>query len=988
MVRSVFKLLLVCHLLAVPAAAQEQRGSIEGVVTDSSGAVLPGATVDARSPAMVGVTTVVSDTSGQYRFPSLPPGRYEITANLQGFTPAKASNVLLELGQVLKINLTLSVGDLTENVQVTGETPLIDVKQNSAGADIRSEVIDRIPKGRDFTAIATSAPGIDNESRNNGIQIDGASGADNRFIIDGVDTTNLARGTSGRVLRPDFIQEIQVKASGYNAEYRAAIGGVISAITKSGSNEWHGGFGGYYGSDAMVGNVRPTLQLNPSNQTQAQYVDAPADKFKNEEGVFDLGGPIMKDKVWFYAAYNPQSTDTHRTVRFTSNSTTETFQNKPVDQTVNYNVTTQIRNDLRAKFAASNERVKGGLALPSIQTNGTSTQNPSLFPSPTRNDSYKDSYSGVFDWVPESHTYVNLTLTSFRYGSHDVGTFSSALRHTFSGSNFQFADVPATLKNVNGYADNPASNRQVRDNFGSYNANADITRYLNWKGTHTLKGGIQFERQTNDVLSGAQAPTIALSWGASYSTVDGRDVTGKYGYYQVSRLYTQGDVVADNMGLFLQDAWTLNNRLTLNLGIRAENEDVPSYRPENLSIHFGFADKIAPRAGFAWDVKGDSQWKVYGSYGAFYDLLKLTIGRVMTGADRWISYYYTLDDANWPAINCDGPPGSGCPGNFIALFDNRSVANNPSHNLITPDLHPTQTREFTLGMDHELNKTMSVGTRYVHKWAPWVIESVCQFVETGEDCGINNPGHGTIGLYPFGTNFPPQPKPVRDYDGLEFRLKKRYANHWSLDASYLLSRLWGNWSGVASSDEAVNCLQPNSCLAFNFLYYSYDASARPSNGVLGTDRPNQLKLQGTYDLPWGTMLGVNFLAENGIPKSTIIKERTDGTNFFPYGRGNLGRTPFLNQTDLLVQHQVKLPRNVRATLGLNVINLFDQMTATLFQTTPYRDAFSVSDTDFFAGFDPTAYAAAHPNIRADPRFGQASQYQGQRVATVQFKVNF
>jgi len=979
---------IVCLLLAVPAAAQEQRGSIEGIVKDSSGAVLPGVTVEARSPAMAGVSTAVSDAVGAYRFPSLPPGKYELTATLQGFTTSKVPNVQLELGQVLKVPLTLAVGGVAENVQVKGETPLIDVKQNAAGADIQSAVIDRIPKGRDFTAIATSAPGIDNEQRNNGIQIDGASGADNRFIVDGVDTTNLARGTSGKVMRPDFIQEIQVKASGYNAEYRAAIGGVVSAITKSGSNAWHGSAGGYYNSNGLNGDVRQTLQLNPSNQKEAQYVIAPADEVKNEEAVFDLGGPVLKDRLWFYLGYDPQVTDTHRTVMFRSNNQTATFESKPIDQAVNYNVTGQLLRNLRGKFAASNERVKGGLSLPNIQTDGTSTSNPSLFPSRTRNDRFTDSYSGSFDWVPEAHTYANLTLTAFRYGSHDVGTFSTLLRHSFSGSNFQFADIPANLQNVSGFVDLPASTQQVRDNFASYNMNADVTRYFNWRGSHTLKGGIQFEHQTNNVLSGAQAPTVTLNWDASYSTVDGRVVRGQYGYYQVSRLYTQGNVNANIMGLFIQDGWTLNNRLTVNLGLRTENEDVPSYRPENPGIHFGFADKVAPRAGFAWDVRGDNKWKAYGSYGTFYDILKLTIGRVMTGADRWISYYYTLDNFNWPSINCDGPPGSGCPGNFIALFDNRSVANVPTHNLVDPDLHPTQTREFTLGLDHELNKTMSGGIRYVHKWAPWVIESVCQFVPTGEDCGINNPGHGTIGKYPFGTDFPAQPVPVRDYDGLEFRLKKRYADRWSLDASYLRSRIWGNWSGVASSDEAVNCLQPNSCLAFNFLYYSFDAQGHPTYGVQGTDRPDQFKLQGTYDLPWGTLVGVNYLAESGIPKSTIIKERSDGTNFFPFGRGNLGRTPFLNQTDLLVQQQVKLPRNIGATVALNVINLFDQKTATLFVTTPYRDAFSLTDAQFFAGFDPAAYAAAHSNIRPDPRFGMASQYQGQRAATVQFKVTF
>ena len=992
--RSTIKLLclLICVLFAAPVAGQEQRGSIEGTVKDSSGAVLPGVTVEAKSPAMVGVQTAVTDSSGAYRFPSLPPGRYEVTASLQGFSPAKASGVQLELGQVLKIELSLTVGGVAENVQVKAETPLIDVKQNAAGADVQSAIIDRIPKVRDFTALATSAPGIDNESgRNYGIQIDGSSGADNRYIVDGVDTTNLSRGTSGKVLRPDFIQEVQVKASGYNAEYRAAIGGVVSAITKSGSNDWHGSAGAYYSSDKLLGAVRPTLQLNPSNQKIAEYVDAPRDKFTNNEGIADIGGPLLRNRAWFYAAYDPQATTTKRTVVFTSNNPNKqatTFASKPVDQAVNYNVTSQLMKNLRLRFAASNERVKGGLGLPSIQTNGTSTSNPALFPSPTRNDQFNDMYSSVFDWVPESHTYANLTMTAYRYGAHDVGTFSNVVRHTFSGSNFQFADIPANLQNVNGFADAPSSNRQVRDNFGSYNVNADVTRYQNWFGSHTIKGGIQFERQTNNVLSGAQAPTVALSWDATYSTVDGRDVRGQYGYYTVSRLYTQGDVHADIVGLFAQDQWTLNNRLTVNLGLRTENEDVPSYRPENPGVHFGFGDKISPRVGFAWDVKGDSQWKVYGDYGVFYDILKLTIGRVMTGADRWINYYYTLDSSNWPSINCDGPPGTGCPGNFIALFDNRSVANVPSHNLVDPNLHPTQTREFTLGVDHELTKTMSVGTRFVYKWAPWVIESVCQFVPTGEDCGINNPGHGTIGKYPFGTAFPAQPAPIRDYDGLEFRLQKRYADHWSLDASYLLSRLWGNWSGVASSDEAVNCLQANSCLAFNFLYYSFDASGHPSNGPLGTDRPNQLKLQGTYDLPWGTLIGVNFLAENGIPRATIIKERSDGTNFFPFGRDNLGRTPFLTQTDLLVQQEFRLTRGMRASVGVNVINLFDQMTPTLFVDAPYRDAFSVPDAQFFAGFDPTAYAAAHPNIRQDPRFGQASQYQTQRTATLQFKLMF
>src|SRR4029078_9330306 len=107
-----------------------------------------------------------------------------------------------------------------------------------------------------------------------------------------------------------------------------------------------------------------------------------------------------------------------------------------------------------------------------------------------------------------------------------------------------------------------------------------------------------------------------------------------------------------NLCLFSQDAWPPNNRLTLNLGMRVEREDVPSYRAENPGIHFGFGDKLAPRAGFAWDVKGDGRWKGYGSWGMFYDITKLEMPRGSFGADHWIRYYYQLDTFDWPSISC------------------------------------------------------------------------------------------------------------------------------------------------------------------------------------------------------------------------------------------------------------------------------------------------------------------------------------------------
>src|SRR5262249_31161093 len=153
-------------------------------------------------------------------------------------------------------------------------------------------------------------------------------------------------------------------------------------------------------------------------------------------------------------------------------------------------------------------RVHGGYALPDIQPDGTSLSKTALFPSQVRNDRTKDSYSGVFDWVPSDHTFGSLTTSYLTYNGHDVGTFNSQLRHTFQGSNFQFTDIPPNLQQVNGYVDLPSSSRQVRDTLGRFNVNADVTRYGTWHGQHALKAGLQFEHVINDVLSGDQAPTV------------------------------------------------------------------------------------------------------------------------------------------------------------------------------------------------------------------------------------------------------------------------------------------------------------------------------------------------------------------------------------------------------------------------------------------------------------------------------------------------
>jgi outer membrane receptor protein involved in Fe transport len=995
---------LLVVTVSTVASAQETRGSIEGVAKDNTGAVLPGVTIEARSPALVGVSSATTDAAGIYRFPGLPPGQYEVTATLAGFTTHKVENIQLQLGQILKVDFVMQVAGVTESVQVTGESPIIDVKQNAASLSLQSELIDRIPKGRDFTSVVTSAPGTNSEAKSGGLQIDGASGSENRFTIDGLDTTSLRTGTSAKELLVDFVAEVQVKSSGYNAEYRATTGGVLSAITKSGSNSYHGSVGSYYSNDKWLGDVRPSLRLNPANQTLAEYTSTPRDPSYAFEPVGDLGGPILRDKAWFFVGYLPQFDRTERTVTFNSNQQTRTFESNSEDHNLNYNVTSQLRNNLRLKFAGSNERDIGGASLPGKEPNGTSNSTFSQFPNPLTTNGSNDSYVGDLSWVVSPKLYVNANVGYLSYNSWQVTAtqFSTLLRHSFSGSNTcnpnavpgssgcPFPEIPSSLQQLSGYTDNPVSTRNVRDKYGRFGVNLDTTYYANFKGQHTFKAGMQWERLNNDVLTGAQAPTVTLQWNATRITLDDppRNVRGAYGYYTVARTYTEGKIHSNNVGLFFQDAWTVNNRLTLNLGLRGDHEVVPSYRPENPGITFGWGDKIAPRIGFAYDVKGDGKWKTYGSWGMFYDIQKLEMPRGSWGADHWIDYHYTLDSFNWPTISCDGPPGSGCPGTFIEQADRRHVANDPENFLVDPDLKPVRAHELTVGVDHELNRTMSVGVRYSHKGLDRLIEDVgIQVAGVGEVFMIANPGYGIAEFTLAGScaACPAQPPAKRTYDGVEFRLRKRLSNNWSMNTSYLWSRLWGNTSGLASSDENGRT-SPNVERAFDGLYMSFDAHGNQVYGLLQTDRPHQFKLEGTYDFKWGTGVGVRYFLASGTPQQSTITYKS--VPIFDSGRGNLGRSPIFHSTDLAIYHDFHLPGGMRVNLNANILNLFDQMLVTRIFTTRYRDAMTgITDAQFFQGFDPEAIIINN-RLRFDPRFTMADQYQNARSIRIQAKLMF
>jgi hypothetical protein len=433
------------------------------------------------------------------------------------------------------------------------------------------------------------------------------------------------------------------------------------------------------------------------------------------------------------------------------------------------------------------------------------------------------------------------------------------------------------------------------------------------------------------------------------------------------------------VGLFIQDAWTINNRLTVNLGVRTERERVPTYTTQEdvpeFGIEFGFADKLAPRVGFAYDVRGDGRTKAFGSWGVFYDIFKLELPRGSFGGDKWLEYYYTLDTFDYNALvtgqNC--PPA--CAGTLIrGPVDFRHVSLDAEH--IDPDLKPMRQQEATFGIEHQLSDRLAASVRYVHKRVNRSIEDTGALAPDGSEIYvIANPGEGLTQLAFTNPNVP-LPKARRDYDSIEFAIDKRFADNWFLRTSYLWSRLYGNYSGLSQSDENGRT-SPNVGRLWDYPMMMFKDGGVASFGPLATDRPHQFKTQFIYQFGFGTSLGVNQYAASGLPVSRELGIYPGNNLPVQYlGRGSDGRTPTFSQTDFLIQHEFKLAGARAVQVSFNVLNLFNQDTAIAKYSTYHKTNGVIPDEVlFYQGQQTLEQLITSQNVVRDPRFLMDNGFQ-------------
>jgi hypothetical protein len=305
--------------MATLASAQERFGGLAGRVTDPQGAAVPEAAVIVQNLETDAVRTFVTDARGEYLAVDLPPGRYTVRVERQGFAPVERADINVILGRTFRLDTGLPLGAVTESVQVVGDAaPLIDLRTTVVAHNVTSDEIDRMPKGRSYQSVAMTAPSVTSGVIEGGYQVNGASGAENLFTVDGVVTNSLINGQSRQDTVFEYLQEVQVKTVGIPAEYGGALGGVISAVTRSGGNTFRGEGHYYYMGSGLGAGPPRRLVLSPTDDVSVSYVqDGKMPDHRNEIGG-SLGGPLVRDRLFFFGSLSPRFVQRTHTYGFSN----------------------------------------------------------------------------------------------------------------------------------------------------------------------------------------------------------------------------------------------------------------------------------------------------------------------------------------------------------------------------------------------------------------------------------------------------------------------------------------------------------------------------------------------------------------------------------------------------------------------------------------------------------------------------------------------
>jgi hypothetical protein len=863
---------LILILLVAATAYAQNKSRIVGTVTTVDGAAIVGVEVTISSDALIGTTQeTATNDRGYFRFTLLPVGTYSIKFEKDGYKPVEQSGLELGFDATIVVDRSMEVGTFQEVIVISGEAPLVDKTSSGISDKLDNDFLQNIPNTRNVWDMPNLTAGFTNDSAFGAVQDAGQS-----YSTDGVNVSDPATGTifAASGLGPEVVEQMDVAMFGSPAEYGAFTGAALNVVTKSGGNDFHGEVNLFYQATSWVSD-------NTGKYTQYGITAPTATKLTDPN--VSIGGPLLKDKVWFFGSYNYKKYETQRelidqvitqtedpTIPFVKLSARWDDRNITTFSWINYS---QARSH-RTYVGSWRANYEGSLWTQQTDSNTYLLNHSFIVNNNLVLEGRFAGFRGGFDLVPKGGTGVDHPLMyDIALGQHLPG--SSANREDDYTRNRDDLLVTANYFNDNLY------------------------------GSHSMKFGVEYER----------------SLGGRYITLEG------YQYYYGGQTYLwydygswEGYTVIKRLAGFAQDSWSINDRLTLNIGARLDSSGIYADDPSIASIGSDSAvryNDLAPRIGFAYDLFGDGKTVVRGFFGRYYE------GVVTGNTEALITQQPPTKTYYGQAILGAGAPEwtlwsvSGGTGNF-------EVDSNQSNQY---------SQGFMIGLERELTPVLAGSVNFVWKKdhnvigvinpdATWDTEQVSFSNANGSYSGVYYPNFnsGSVEYYtnPAAGMSGVLEDPYRKYWGITFDLTKRLSDNWSLRANYTYSQSTGNLGqayGVIQGFDSYN--DPNQWIN--------------ATGRLGLDRPHQIKISGTYIAPFDIFITPVFTWYSGTPwapevtigDTTFLIESVDGSKRYD-SQANL---------DLRLEKAFTLAERYRLGVVFDVFNLFNDDAVTGYTST-------------------------------------------------------
>jgi hypothetical protein len=902
------RVLLTCIALtfvtSMASAQGVQTGTLTGTVRDQGNLPLPGAAVTVTSTALQGARTAATDANGVYALAGLPPGLYAVTFELQGMRTAETTQ-RVDLGRTARVDATMQVA-IAESVQVTATATPSIITSTQGGANMRAEDVAKLASIRTVWGLAELAPGLtDNTPNANQLTIAGGFAYDNQFLINGVDVADNIFGTPNNLFIEDALQEVQVLTSGISAEFGRFGGGVVNAVTKSGGNSFSG--------STRVNFYSPSWTRETPFETGSNVV-RPKDVQQNYE--WTLGGPIARDRVWFFTAGRWQEASTPAPLPETGIPFTTETSNKRAEfkltATMSPNHTVQ-GSYLNNGTTSYQPPVSGTMELSAM----VNRQNP--------NNLWVTSYRGVL----RGNTLASVQVSGRHFGARNQG-----------GTETDILKSPFRTRGVSGVPANRFYGAPYLDSTDPEDRNnRQATGSLNWllsstgTGTHDLKAG--FENYASRYVGGNSQTATGYVFRADYAVAGGRPALDAQG--RVSPVFQPGVTRLENWlpsrgavleivtnSLYVHDRWTAGPRLTLDLGTRFEM--VKSDATGDISSVN--ANTIVPRLGAAYDLSGTGRWVAQATYAHYAG--KYTEPNFQddteVGNPSLMTYEYT------------GPAGQGMdflPGFDPANYSRLLSGNFPTANVAFADgMHSPVTREFTLGLATPFGDRGAAKVSYQWRSAGGFVED---FVDDPSAAGKVTVVRNGVTLGTFDrVEFRNSSVPVRDYQALLVQANRRLSSKWTVDGNWTLQlRDHGTFEGEATS-------QPGLSSAYGNYPEMAVLDRNEPNGRLNDFQRHKLRAWTTYAMDFSQFGSLDAsvlyrynsaltysLVANGVPLTAAQRAANPGYATPPTSQtvyfGERGAEEFddAQMFDVAFTYGVPVFRQLRPWIKAEVFNLFN-----------------------------------------------------------------